>query len=52
MIIDGVFKGISEQVEEYCQLAKQRLIRDNLGGKCAALYYTLKLKLQFNICLI
>ena len=33
MIIDGVFKGVPEQVEEYCQLAKNRLTRDQYGGK-------------------
>lgn len=32
MVIDGVFKGLPDQVEEYCQLAKQRLVRDASGG--------------------
>jgi hypothetical protein len=32
MIVDGVFKGLTEQTEEYCALARQRLVRDSLGG--------------------
>lgn len=32
MVIDGVFKGLPDQVEEYCQLARQRLVRDSYGG--------------------
>ncbi|XP_035712716.1 probable phosphorylase b kinase regulatory subunit beta isoform X2 [Folsomia candida] len=39
MIIDGVFKGIPDQVEEYCQLAKLRLIRDNLGDPIVPRYF-------------
>ena len=32
MIIDGVFKSLPEQVEEYQGLLKQRLQKDANGG--------------------
>ncbi|CAG7786316.1 unnamed protein product [Allacma fusca] len=39
MIIDGVFKGVSDQVEEYCQLAKNRLTRDAYGDPVVPMYF-------------
>lgn len=33
MIIDGVFKSVPEQVEEYCNLLKGLIHKDALGGK-------------------
>jgi hypothetical protein len=33
LIIDGVFKAIPEQVEEYCERAKKMLKRDARGGR-------------------
>lgn len=33
MIIDGVFKSLPEQVEEYQNLLKARIHKDASGGK-------------------
>lgn len=39
LIIDGVFKGIHSQVEEYCSLAKERLTRDDFGDPIIPMYF-------------
>ena len=39
MIIDGVFKGVGEQVIEYCDLAKARLVRDDFGDPIVPQYF-------------
>lgn len=32
MIIDGVFKSLSDQIEEYQELLKSRMLVDQYGG--------------------
>ncbi|ODN04689.1 putative phosphorylase b kinase regulatory subunit beta [Orchesella cincta] len=39
MVVDGVFKGLPEQVEEFCQLARQRLVRDANGDPIVPMYF-------------
>ncbi|XP_046386371.1 probable phosphorylase b kinase regulatory subunit beta isoform X1 [Ischnura elegans] len=43
MIIDGVFKSVPKQVEEYQSLLNARLKKDSYGDPCVPMCYTLPL---------
>lgn len=40
MIVDGVFKGLTDQIELYCKLATQRILRDSQGDPVVPMYFS------------
>ncbi|KAK9498055.1 hypothetical protein O3M35_003937 [Rhynocoris fuscipes] len=42
LIIDGMFRGLKEQVDEYQNLLKQVLTKDKYGDPCVPMYFYIK----------